>query len=91
MATQLLLTEDQEVPSVSIRSQMIESLARFRKEWEEAVKGESLVNVQAPVGLLIADVVERLNFNQQERFVVMGVRLHREVETILSDHVQDLQ
>ena len=90
MATQLFLPEDREPPSISFRSQMVESLARFRKEWEEAVQEESLVNVQAPVGLLIADVVEHLNLNHQERFVVMGVRLNREVETIQSDHIQDL-
>ncbi|MFZ1040517.1 MAG: hypothetical protein WCA79_15995 [Anaerolineales bacterium] len=91
MATQLLLPEDQERYSVSLRSQMILSLAGFRQEWEEAVQEESLINVQAPVGLLLADVLERLNLNEQEKFAVMGVRLCREVETLLSDQKKDLQ
>jgi len=64
---------------------MIQSLACFRQEWEEAIQGESLINVQSPVGLLITEVLERLNFSQQEKFAVMGVCLCREVETILSD------
>ena len=91
MALQLLLPEDQEKHPASLRSQMIQSLAGFRQEWEEAVQGESLINVQAPVGLLLADVLERLNLNEQEKFAVMGVRLCREVETFLSDQQKDLQ
>lgn len=90
MATQLLLSEDQDRYPVSLQSQMIYSLAGFRQEWEEAVQGESLVNVQAPVGLLFADILERLKLNEQEKFAVMGVSLCREVETILSDQSQDL-
>ena len=91
MVTQLLLPEDQNSFPISLRAQVVQSLAGFRQEWEEASKRESLVDIKGSVGLLLADVLERLNLNQQEKFAVLGLRLSREVETILSDQSLDSQ
>lgn len=36
------------------------ALSTIRQEWEQAAEGESLVQVQASVGLLLLDVTTRL-------------------------------
>ncbi len=46
MATQLFL-KDQSEYSISNRLHLVESLAQFRKEWQEVAESESLINVQA--------------------------------------------
>lgn len=85
MATQPSVQLDQAHTSASLRAEMVQSLAGFRKEWEEASKGESLLDVRASVGLLLADVLEKLALNQRERSAVLGVHLCREIEIALSD------
>ena len=58
---------------------VINSLANIRKEWESATEGESLVDVQSSVGLLLFDVVMALGLNRIEQEQVLGSKLRREV------------
>lgn len=62
------------------RTRIILALARFREEWQEIVNGGSLLKVEAPVGLLLADLVDKLELTDQERHVVLGARLAKEVK-----------
>lgn len=91
MATQPSVPVDQGHIAASLRAELVQSLASFRQEWEEASKGQSLLDVRASVGLLLADVLERLALNRRERSAVLGIRLSREVETALSDQSLSLQ
>lgn len=62
------------------RTRMVLALASLREEWQENVGGRSLLKVETPVGLLLADIVEKLELTAQERHVVLGGRLVNEVD-----------
>jgi len=64
-------------PGIS-RSDVVGSLARPRQEWQASIDGESLIDVQASVGLLLGDVVTMLSLSSDEQVAVLGVELRRE-------------
>ena len=64
--------------SVIDRLDVVGSLARLCEEWREAVDGESLIQVQISVGLLLGDVVMLLGLSADEQTAVLGEELHRE-------------
>src|ERR1044071_5832714 len=57
---------------ISERTRIVLALAEFRKEWQEAVNDGSLLKVESPVGLVLADIVDRLELTSQERYAVLG-------------------
>jgi len=63
-------------PSIS-RSNVIDALARLRQEWEASIDGESLIDVQASVGLLLGDVVMMIGLSRDEQVTVLGEELRR--------------
>jgi hypothetical protein len=65
---------------MSERIRLILALSDFRKEWQEAVHGGSLLKVESPVGFVLADIVDRLELSSQERYLVLGGRLINEVD-----------
>jgi hypothetical protein len=69
------------------RTRILLFLAEFRKEWEEAVHGGSLLKVESPVGLILADLVDRLDLTSQERYAVLGGRLINEVDAVRETRV----
>ncbi|MEM2111483.1 MAG: hypothetical protein QXX08_06360 [Candidatus Bathyarchaeia archaeon] len=60
------------------RLDVVGSLARLREEWQEAVDGESLIDVQASVWLLLGDVVMLLGLSADEQVAVLGKELRNE-------------
>jgi hypothetical protein len=70
------------------RMKALQDLAEFRKEWEEIAEGESLLNLEAPVGLLLADVADRLELSPQERFVFLGKALMQEIDDFMMQQVR---
>ena len=62
------------------RETTIQALANFRQEWEEVAESESLVEITAPIGLLLADIAGRLELNPKERFEFLGKSLIGDVE-----------
>ena len=60
------------------RLDVIGSLAQLREEWQEAVDGQSLIDVEASVGLLLGDVVMLLGLSADEQAAVLGEELRRE-------------
>ena len=60
------------------RSDIVNSLAHLRQEWQETVDGENLIDVQASVGLLLGDVVMMLGLSSDEQVAVLGEELRRE-------------
>jgi hypothetical protein len=69
------------------RTRLLLALAEFRKQWQEAVNGGSLLKVESPVGLVLADIVDRLELTSQERYAVLGGRLINEVDAVMEDRV----
>ena len=72
---------------ISEKNRLILALAEFRKEWQEAVNGGSLLKVESPVGLILADIVDRLELTSQERHAVLGGRLINEVDAVQEQRV----
>ena len=71
----------------SYRAQVVESLADFRREWQKMVDGKSLIDIQAPVGLILSDIAERLELSPQERHAVLGGKLINQVNCVLEKRV----
>jgi hypothetical protein len=65
---------------LSDRTRIILALAELREEWQQATKGGSLLKVETPVGLLLADIADRLELTSQERHMFLGGKLINEVE-----------
>jgi hypothetical protein len=72
----------------SYRAQVVQSLADFRREWQELADGQSLVEVQASVGLLLSDIADRLQLNHQERHAMLGGKLINQVNCVLEEKIQ---
>ena len=81
MAFQTQLT-DSTNSQPSYRSQIVQSLGNFRREWEKIVNGKSLTEVEAPIGLLLSDIADRMKLNSQERKVMLGGKLTKEVHLV---------
>lgn len=64
---------------ISERTKMIQALATFRKEWEEASETKSLIMATGSVGLLLADIVHHLGFSPDEIAVILGRKLNNQV------------
>ena len=63
----------------------LEGLAAIRKEWELAAgDSTSLLEVQAPVGLLLVDVCQALDLEPADRLEVLGLALSAELQIELA-------
>jgi hypothetical protein len=63
------------------------ALAEIRKEWQQATRGGSLLKVETPVGLLLADIADKLELTSEERHVFLGGRLINEVEGFREERI----
>jgi hypothetical protein len=72
----------------SDRTRIVLALAQLREEWQQATKGGSLLKVETPVGLLLADVADRLELTYRERYVFLGGRLINEVDAVREQRIR---
>ena len=68
------------------RTRLILALAEFRQEWQRTAKS-SLLKVEAPVGLLLSDIADRLELSPQERYMMLGGKLINEVDALLEERI----
>jgi hypothetical protein len=69
------------------RTRIVLALADLRREWQQTVRGGSLLKVESPVGLLLNDIADRLELTSQERHVMLGGKLINEVDSHLEERV----
>ena len=69
------------------RTRIVLALADLRREWQQTVRGGSLLKVETPVGLLLNDIADRLELTSQERHVMLGGKLLNEVDSHLEERV----
>lgn len=69
------------------RTRLVLALADFRKQWQQTAQGGSLLKIEAPVGLILSDIADRLELTSQERHVMLGGKLINEVECHLEQRV----
>ena len=70
-------------PTIIPRNQVITALARLRQEWELTANGESLVDIDASVGLLLTDVGMAIGLTPMEQIEVFGADLVLQLQGIL--------
>lgn len=76
------------LPPRSYRAQVVEALATFRHEWQKSADGESLLNVETNVGLLLYDVANCLGLGEQEQAVLLGTELLQEIQATISQPLE---
>jgi len=69
------------------RTRIVMALAEFREEWQDTVNGRSLLKVETPVGLILADIADKLELTPQERHAVLGVKLINEVDGFMETRI----
>jgi hypothetical protein len=69
------------------RTRLVLALAELREEWQQATKGGSLLKVETAVGLLLADVADKLELTSQERHVFLGGKLINEVDAFRDERI----
>ena len=74
----MLTTTNQ--PQILARPNVVEVLANFRQEWELSADGESLVDIQGSIGLILFDLVIGLALIRYEQVQVLGSTLFQELQ-----------
>ena len=87
MILQPVLIDEQEA-SIPPRMKVIESLAKFRQEWQSLADGQNLLDVQASVGLILVDITDRLELSEQEKAVALGYKLISQSDVFLNQKVR---
>jgi hypothetical protein len=62
---------------------IVNALAALRQEWQQAAEGASLLELDANIGFMLADLVTSLGLSDQEQTLVLGSELYAELRTIL--------
>jgi hypothetical protein len=70
------------------RTRLVLALSEVRREWQETMGNGSLLKVETPVGLLLADIADRLEMTTQERHVFLGGKLINEVDAFGEERVR---
>ena len=65
-------------PALPNHAVFLPALSALRTDWEAAAEGESLIHVNASVGLLLLDIATNLGLTQEEQKLVLGTRLYQE-------------
>ena len=64
--------------------QLVSVLALLRQEWQEAANGQSLLDVEGNVALMLADLVNSFGLATHEQAQVLGPDLFNEVQEMLT-------
>lgn len=67
------------------RNLLIAVLQRFRREWIEAAGDKSLLDISAPIGLVLVDLVVGLQLNKAEAIDALGIEFYLEVQHIIEE------
>jgi hypothetical protein len=62
---------------------IVATLARIRKEWQEATGSSSLIDVEGSIGLLLADVINGIGLATEEQVQVLGRDPFQELQDFL--------
>jgi hypothetical protein len=74
--------------TVAERTAIVLALEAYRRTWQETAPNASLVDVVAPVGLVIADIAASLGLDRQERLSVLGEDLNSAVSAYVEEPIR---
>ena len=63
--------------------QFVVVLSTLRQEWQEAASGNSLLNVEGNIALILADLVNSFGLTPNEQSQVLGTDLFGEIQELL--------
>jgi len=69
-------------PALISRNQIIDAFTHLRGEWEQALPGQNLVDVQCNAGLLMMDLAIALGLTEEERKTALGKSLAESFQVI---------
>ena len=84
-----LILESTVGPHTPYRAQVVQILTDFRREWQVIAEGTSLVEGEAPVGVVLSDIADWLQLNPQERQAVLGGKLISQINCLLEEQVSE--
>ena len=71
-------------PGVDVgRGELIAGLRQLRESFTEAAEGRSLLEVEAPVGLIFWDLAEFFALTPRERIEALGAPLYGQLKTFV--------
>jgi hypothetical protein len=71
------------------RMRIISALLNLRREWQKAAEGESLLDVEANVGLIFVDLVSSFGLSTHEQSLVLGAELFAQLQELISTSSQN--
>jgi hypothetical protein len=82
-----MLTQPVQVPHASrsaLQPQVIDALANVRSDWEATADGTSLLYQEGSVGLILFDIVSKLNVPVEEQRSLLGSTLFDEITAFVT-------
>ena len=73
----------------SPRFQFITALSHIRQEWQDAVEGKSLIEVEGNMGMLLADLINGIGLGTSEQVQVLGKDLFQEMQDFLRSPIRN--
>ncbi len=65
------------------RFQLISTLTHIREEWQEATGNSSLIEIEANMGMLLADLINGIGLRTDEQIQVLGTDLYQDMQDFL--------
>ena len=72
----------------SYRAEVVQALGDFRRQWQQMVDSQNLVDVHASVGLLLSDIADRLELTSQERHAMLGGKLINQINCLMEERFE---
>ena len=71
------------------RFQLVSTLSRIRREWQEDTGSSSLIETEGNMGMLLADLINGLGLGPAEQVHVLGGNLYQEMQDFLQSPNQN--
>jgi hypothetical protein len=75
--------------SATPRFQIVTSLSRIRQEWQDAADGNSLIEVEGNMGMLLADLINGIGLKTSEQVQILGKDLFQEMQDFLRSPIRN--
>ena len=69
--------------------QLVTTLSRIRQEWQDAANGNSLIEVEGNMGMLLADLINGIGLRTSEQIQILGTDLYQEMQDFLRSSDQN--
>lgn len=71
------------------RFEFVTTLSHIRQEWQAAADGNSLLEVEGNMGMLLADLINGISLSTSEQIQILGAELYQEMQDFLRSPVRN--